>query len=64
MGKKKKRKKRSFKEEKCGKRKGGWIKRIWGRKEGGRKAPCVSKNEAKYKVNEIKLKQEIVTPPV
>lgn len=28
---------------------------------GGRKAPYVSKNEAKYKVKEIKLWQEIAT---
>lgn len=46
------------------KKKRGLDQKDRGRKEGGRKAPCVSKNEAKYKVKEIKLKQEIVTPPV
>lgn len=38
-------------------RKGEWI----NESEGGRKVPYVSKNEAKYKVKEIKLWQEIAT---
>lgn len=48
-------------EEKCGKKR-----RLDQKDKGeeGRKAPCVSKTEAKYKDKEIKLLQEIVTPPV
>lgn len=45
-------------EEKCGK-KGRMDQKNQG--EEGRKAPYVSKNEAKYKVKEIKLWCEIAT---
>lgn len=56
-----KKKRWSLEEEKCGKKR-----RLDQKDKGeeGRKAPCVSKTEAKYKEKEIKLLQEIVTPPV
>ena len=57
---------RKKKEEALRKRKGGWIKHIRGMKEGKKegKLHVFLKKEAKYKVKEIKLLQEIGTPPV
>lgn len=49
-------KRRGLKEEKCEKKRGLDQKdKGGGGRSEGRKAPCVSKNEAKYKVKEIKL---------